>query len=198
MEKMSIWNSVSKTDPNHTKTVSIGRKFTAIDAQYQIMQATKQFGPVGIGWGYDVEHSTISAGSFLIAVADVTIWHTSRENKFGPIRGLCEMIGQKGRLDDDAPKKATTDAITKALSHLGFNADVFLGKFDDNKYVESLKREFSDGISVNEFADIEIALTEAESLDNLKDILGSVWKKANAVQQQKLKVIYDKKKVSFS
>ena len=29
---------------------------------------------------------------------------------------------------------AVTDGLTKAPSHLGFNADVFLGKYDGNKY----------------------------------------------------------------
>jgi len=32
---------------------------------------------------------------------------------------------------------------TKALSKLGFNADVFLGLYDDNKYVYQLKQEFN-------------------------------------------------------
>jgi hypothetical protein len=29
---------------------------------------------------------------------------------------------------------AVTDGLTKALSHLGCNADVFLGEMDGNKY----------------------------------------------------------------
>ena len=33
-----------------------------------------------------------------------------------------------------APKMAITDGLTKALSHLGFNADVSLGEMDGNKY----------------------------------------------------------------
>ena len=36
-----------------------------------------------------------------------------------------------------------TDAMTKAFSHLGLNADVFLGKFDNIKYVEEMKHKFS-------------------------------------------------------
>ena len=40
-------------------------------------------------------------------------------------------------------KKATTDALTKLLSRLGFNADVFLGLYDDNKYVEQVASEFA-------------------------------------------------------
>ena len=35
-------------------------------------------------------------------------------------------------------KKVATDALTKGLSKLGFNADVFMGMFDDNKYVNKL------------------------------------------------------------
>ena len=34
---------------------------------------------------------------------------------------------KNGGLDDEAPKKAMTDAMTKAFSHLGMSADVFLG-----------------------------------------------------------------------
>jgi hypothetical protein len=47
------------------------------------------------------------------------------------------------RLDSDGPKKATTDALTKLLSQLGFNADVFEGRFDDSKYVAELTEEFA-------------------------------------------------------
>ena len=53
-ENMSLWNSVNRTDPAHTKAVGFGRGFTAIDAHYQIMRATETFGSVGTGWGYDV------------------------------------------------------------------------------------------------------------------------------------------------
>jgi hypothetical protein len=37
-------------------------------------------------------------------------------------------------VNEDAPKMSVTDGLTKALSHLGFNADVFLGEYDGNKY----------------------------------------------------------------
>jgi hypothetical protein len=43
--------------------------------------------------------------------------------------------------DEDAPKKSVTDALGKALSMLGFSADVYLGMWDDNKYVTDRKRE---------------------------------------------------------
>jgi hypothetical protein len=134
---MRVWNAVCRTDPKHTKRVNQRGGFTAIDAQYQIMEATRLFGPVGEGWGYSVGEFQIVGP---LIVVPVTLWHGKRENSFGPILGCAEIGGQ--RHDRDAPKKAITDAITKGLSQLGFNADVFLGLFDDNKYVEQNMREF--------------------------------------------------------
>ena len=139
-DNLRIWNAVEKTNPAHTKKVNQRGGFTAIGAAYQIMAATEQFGPIGIGWGY------ISGVPIIIdtlIVVPVTLWHGDRSNTFGPMMGCEEWKDGKGRIDSDAPKKATTDAITKLLSQLGFNADVFLGKFDDNKYVQQMEREFA-------------------------------------------------------
>ena len=44
---LSIWEKVCETDPNNTKTVKLGRSFTAIDPYSQIYEATKVFGPAG-------------------------------------------------------------------------------------------------------------------------------------------------------
>lgn len=140
MDNLSIWSAVSKTDPSHTKKVNQRGGFTAISAHYQVMRATEQFGPVGIGWGYEngepIFHDSL-------VFVPVTVWHGTRDNKFGPLYGGAEWKSPKGFVDSDAPKKAATDGLTKALSHLGFNADVFLGMFDDNKYVAAMQREFS-------------------------------------------------------
>ena len=54
--KMAIWSQVSVTNPKYTKEVSFGRKFTSINAQYQIMCATEQFGACGEGWGVETEN----------------------------------------------------------------------------------------------------------------------------------------------
>lgn len=135
-KNLELWNAVCTTDPNHTKQVDQRGGFTAIDAHYQVMMATKQFGPVGIGWGYVNGQPIFEQGFVLVPV---TLWHGTRENTFGPVFGCAEMFGK--RADADAPKKAGTDGLTKLLSQLGFNADVFLGKFDDSKYVEDLKRD---------------------------------------------------------
>lgn len=140
-DNMALWDAVSKTDPNYTKHVGQRGGFTAISANYQIMQATKQFGPIGIGWGYDAELPFFHDNLLFVPV---TLWHGDKSNRFGPMTGCEEWKSSKGHIDSDASKKATTDAITKLLSQLGFSADVFLGKYDDQKYVAALKKEFAE------------------------------------------------------
>jgi len=158
-ENMAHWNALGITNPKFAKAVTFGRKFTSVNPQWQIMRMTQQFGPVGQGWGYDVQHSIERIHEWhVLAVADVTIWWRDSEavtiGKYGPIRGAASMISPvrdkgvlvfekdskmvKVMMDDDAPKKAMTDAITKGLSHIGISADVFLGMFDDQAYVKNV------------------------------------------------------------
>lgn len=143
-QNMELWNSVCETDPRHTKKVNQRGGFTAINAQYQLRRATEAFGPIGQGWGFDVVHSiaTVKDGAVTLAVADVTIWHGTRDQSFGPIRAMNPLVDEKARLDDDAAKKATTDAVTKALSQIGISADVFLGQYDDNKYLNGIAAKY--------------------------------------------------------
>ena len=166
-ENMEVWNAVEKTDPQYTKKVTFGRGFTSIDPQYQIMRMTELFGPVGKGWGYTVEHSTLAAGAALLAVADVKVW-ISTDASYGPVRGLDFIVSEKGKIDEDAPKKAMTDALTKALSHLGLGADVFLGKFDDNRYVAKMNKEFQEKNAVDA-AQKEANPRLTQIVDSIKD-----------------------------
>lgn len=155
MSNLALWKQVEKTNPAHTKKVEFGRKFTAIDAHSQIMAATEAFGPCGIGWGVsdskytlivvdanDPHYNLISytallwfkqggeTGSFDIS-ADIELFeYSNKHSKWSRV--------------EDTHKKVKTDALTKGLSWLGFNADVFLGKFDNNKYVRDVAQEFSE------------------------------------------------------
>ena len=181
MSNMEIWDSVSKTDPAHTKKVNQRGGFTAIDASYQVMNATAKFGPVGVGWGYSASAPVIINGA---AIVSVTMWHGDRSNVFGPEHG-CEVMFSKDkngneRIDTDAPKKATTDALTKLLSRLGFNADVFLGKFDDSKYVQErtaeVKRESQPQPSQGEIDAAKANLSACADINALKALYGGLFK----------------------
>ena len=138
-DNLRIWSQVERTDPAHTKKVNQRGGFTAISAAYQIMRATEVFGPIGEGWGYTTGTPIFQDA---LVIVPVTLWHGDRANVFGPMFGGAEWKNGT-RLDSDGPKKATTDALTKLLSQLGFNADVFLGRFDDSKYVAEVAEEFA-------------------------------------------------------
>ena len=146
-DNMKLWQSVETTDPSFTKKVNQRGGFTAIGAQYQLRTATETFGPFGSGWGVKDEkiEKWEDAG---LAVYTGTLWYIPAEFKKGipvikeepsefPIHSSIK-YHSNGRVDDDFMKKVATDALTKGLSKLGFNADVFMGKFDDNKYVNKL------------------------------------------------------------
>ena len=161
-DNMKLWNSVETTDPKFTKKVNQRGGFTAIGAQYQLRTATETFGPFGTGWGVKNERIEKWEDSGL-AVYTATLWYVSREFKKGipvvqdkpsefPIHSSIK-YHSNGRVDDDFMKKVATDALTKGLSKLGFNADVFMGMFDDNKYVNKLtnmngtwKKEVTDAV----------------------------------------------------
>ena len=72
-----------------------------------------------------------ASGDLIEVTLDAELWYPG---------GAFEIsTDKKYKAGWDNRKCLQTDATTKALSKLGFNADVFLGMFSDNKYVESLK-----------------------------------------------------------
>jgi len=142
-KNMALWNTVSKTNPKHTKKVKFGREFTAIDPHSQIQAATGAFGAAGRGWGWNIERVEYPSTNEIAVL--VRLWHGERDCTIEQW-GQCGLYIDKNdtRKDSDCFKKATTDGLTKCLSYLGFNADVFLGKFDDSKYVKSMENEYAE------------------------------------------------------
>lgn len=144
-DKMKLWRAVEKTDPKYTKPAKIGgMSITAIAPQYQIMQATEQFGPYGQGFGF----KKIELDYSLVDKLDIVVF----KGLFFHPGGEFEIINSskmfmdrnKKMVDADFAKKIETDALTKALSKLGFNADVFMGRFDDVKYIADMMEEFKE------------------------------------------------------
>jgi len=128
MNNLEFWQSVQETDPNYTKKVEYGsHSFTAVDAYYRIMRATELWGPYGKGWGLkDIEYKFLDQLAILKAV------FFSPESEF--------QITNSIKISADFAKKIETDTITKALSRLGMCADVFLGRFDDDRYVNEVRQ----------------------------------------------------------
>jgi|TARA_S200002703_G_scaffold156060_1_gene161003 hypothetical protein len=136
------WDQLKKTDPRFTKKVNKGfGEITTIDPMSQIMKMTEVFGPVGEGWNYTCNYNYTT--DLVFAEVSVAIQKNNDHfwNYYGPVCSVQKLYRKTGALDDEAPKKAMTDALTKAFSHLGVSADVFLGLHDNSKYVSDLKKE---------------------------------------------------------
>lgn len=143
MNNLELWNKVEKTNPKYTKKAKIsGHEITAIAPQYQIMQVTEQFGVYGQTWGFKnikLDYSLID--KFNLVVFTGTFFFPNGEFE---IINSCKLYMDRNctMVDDNFAKKIETDALTKAISKLGFNADIFLGKFDDVRYLNEITQEF--------------------------------------------------------
>lgn len=146
MDNLQLWQSVEKTDLEYTKQVNQRGGYTAIDPAYQARVATQKFGPYGLTWGlqescfdtslFDATGMVIHRATFFY-VLDGALASFPIHNAIKPMTGS----GDKVRADEDWCKKVETNTISKALSRLGFNADVFLGLFEDAEYKELLATE---------------------------------------------------------
>jgi hypothetical protein len=145
---MTIWDAVSKTDPAHTKAFSRagGFKGTAIKPIWTVKRLTEQFGPVGKGWGMgEPIFNVVPADGELMVYCTVTCWHTDSSQTFVGVGGDKVTAKRSSGTfnDDEAFKKAFTDAVGNAFKFCGFGADVHMGQFEDSKYVQETAREFA-------------------------------------------------------
>jgi len=139
---LDFWNSVQTTDPNFTKEVGFGRKFTSINAHYQIREMSRAFGKIGKGWGIRNERFTAIIEGLISYQAELWYKDDVLNDYSFDINSSISTHNSKGKLDDECFKKVSTDALTKGLSKLGFNSDIFLGMWDDNRYVNQVTEKF--------------------------------------------------------
>lgn len=184
-ENKALWRRVCVTDPKAVKPIT-GKQYSGNSPKpYWIVERlTDEFGPCGIGWGFNILNERIErfSDSDTLHIAVVRLWYVM-DGK----RGELEQIGQtkasymtnagKFMLDEDAPKKSVTDALIKCASYLGFAGDIFSGRWDDSKYVAEANKEWrereaggkpandSGGMSASILQDWLIAISEAAPAD---------------------------------
>jgi len=200
-DNMVIWNEVQKTNTEYTKTINFGRKFTAIDAHYQIMRATEVFGPIGIGWGIDHSKYTVlvmdqNDHNYNLLQYTGTLWynHLGFRAQFDIAADIELFANTKNgwKRTEDSHKKVRTDALTKGLSWLGFNADVFLKKFDDNKYVQRLKQEEREAeLAKHAPVQQQTASTAQIKAPDLKQLKSEIWAIGNKQLKYSMATLQD-------
>lgn len=150
-DNLKIWDQFADIDPKFTKPIT-GKDYsgTSANPQYMIKCLTELFGPIGIGFGWDVVAESIERfGDTAIHWCRIDFWHTDRANTFQAYGQTKMAYMTRGgnaylKVDEDAPKKSLTDAVTKAASQVGIASNIFLGRWDDSKYVEEVNAKFRD------------------------------------------------------
>lgn len=147
-EKTAIWDRLGRTDPAHTKKFKRAGGFegTAIKPMFSYRRMTEEFGACGEGWGVGEPVFQVVPGpeGEMLVYCTASIWFGSREKVVYGVGGDKAVGKNKYGLvtDDEAFKKAFTDAITNALKLIGVGADVHMGLFDDSKYVNAIRDDF--------------------------------------------------------
>ena len=143
MSNLDLWDKVKTTDPEFTKKVTQRGGYTSISPQYQLREATNAFGPYGTGFGFEsieFDYELMELTKLVLVKAVFFYVLGYKRNTFPIMNSWSVMQGSK--VDADFAKKAETNTMSKALSKLGFSADVFMGQFDDPEYVGMVKNEF--------------------------------------------------------
>lgn len=160
MSNTRIWDALGKTDPAHTKGFKRAGGFTgtALKPMWAWQRLTDYFGPCGLGWGmYEPTFQVVPGNNNEVLVyCTVAGWYADGEGLPSQVFGVGgdkvvthikanEQYKRPERWenDDEAFKKAYTDALMNAFKFVGVGADVHMGMFDDNKYVQQMEREFS-------------------------------------------------------
>jgi len=150
-DNLDLWDRLGRTDPAHTKGFTRGGGFkgTAIKPMWSYKRMTEEFGPCGKGWGVGEPSFQVVPGpeGEVLVFCTASIWYGPEKSLVFGVGGDKAVGKNKYGLqtDDEAFKKAFTDAITNALKLIGVGADVHMGMFDDSKYVNTMREEFSGG-----------------------------------------------------
>lgn len=159
---LDLWNRLQTTPAAATKPFKGKGGFsgTAINGMYIIKRLTEEFGPVGHGWQFVIDDEQIVEGHTLKSGDKAKLHKIRGHIEYGPRRGngagegfqyqTSSQFGQTMLVDEnkygpftdeEAAKKSATDCLGKCASQLGIGADIFLGLYDDNKYVNQRKQE---------------------------------------------------------
>lgn len=151
LRNLRHWAALFRTDPAQTKdfTRTGGFSGTGIKPTFLYFQLTAYFGPEGIGWGHGKPEWTFRAeGGNTFVICDVECWYKDEEEGRISIWGTGgDLLMKKGPNetvfhDDEASKKALTDAIGNGFTRLGAGQDIRMGLHKNSKYLDKINQVF--------------------------------------------------------
>lgn len=158
MDNMYIYNEGRAVPANAMRPIQSGRLKgkTDINPMWRIKKLTELFGPCGVGWTVKIlnidylPHDRRDGEEQIVSVMiEMKISDEENEAYSDPIIGIggAKLISRESSglyYDDEAIKKAYTDAISVACKALGIGANVYwekdTSKYDVNIGIESNKK----------------------------------------------------------
>lgn len=193
MSNTELWDKVRRVPPEHLKPFDNGKfKGTAIKPMWAIKVMTETYGPMGTGWGVlAYSYRTEDAGESRLVFCEMTVWYGTKDKTVQGIGG--DWLVRNGKGDDEALKKAYTDALTNALKHLGVAADIHMNLWDGSKYKDEKPAPAPVMQSINGTTGTSKAASRAAYEKLVKEVRDIVsmsaitnWYKTNAAEIDKL------------
>ena len=142
MDNMELWKSFEKTADEAKKPIEAGRLkgFTDINPCWRFKRLTEVFGPVGIGWKYQICqcYTLPGADGVVSAFVDILLFYkyNGEWSEGIPGTGGSAFVAKERSglyTSDECFKMALSDAIGTACKALGMSADIYFSK-DRSKY----------------------------------------------------------------
>lgn len=138
---LNLYDKMRAVPDNAKKPINAGRLkgMTDISPMWRIKKLTEEFGPCGFGWKYTVDKQWVEVGAdgAVMAFCNISLFiKMDGEWSEGiPGTGGASLVAKESKglySDDEAFKKALTDALSVACKAIGMGADVYWDK--DTKY----------------------------------------------------------------
>lgn len=154
----AIWERYRDVPAKYVRPIEGGRKkgLSAIDPIFRLEALTTLFGPVGVGWKYKIktketiyhvttQNGAVIEGEHLLEVKMKFKYHTAKSGWSEPIVAIGTAkprVFEKGSyyIDEEAPKKAITDALSQVCKMLGIGANVYSDKSGQNNQQNGYRR----------------------------------------------------------
>lgn len=163
-KNLTLWEKVQNTPKELIETIESndGKKLNTVASINRIKKATEIFGVYGKNWGLkNIKHSEQKIfNNLILGIVDAVFFYTHNETKIEfeitnsiPIVSISD--DKKMKVNYTYRKAIETDTITKALSRLGFNADIYT----DGELIASAEQQQE----LDEMDLVEIGTNETQS-----------------------------------
>jgi hypothetical protein len=186
---LALWEAAREADVRH-HVGSVDRdpsRGTAGEAIRDVKRVSEMLGPVGFAWGWEVKSERLDTFGLgedqqVIHTCVLRAWFRQPDGSKGHLEHVGRTRaaywarprrpgeGPRYVVDEEFAKKSVTDALSKIMVSLGASADIWLGRFDGNKYVAPSAEEQGQGRA----ADGDAAKAEERLVAFAREILAEV------------------------